>query len=142
MNVVTKAPYGFLLWDLAILVLPSPTAVQTWGKAYVQHASGTGPFKMTKYIDGQVMELEPFDGYWQGKPKLDKLVLLPMPEPAARLAGLQAEISTGQRSPPPNAVPQLKDAGFQVITGPYPHIMTYKYNIDRPPFDDVRVRRP
>ena len=30
-NIVTKRPYSFLLWDLAYLVLPSPTAVQTYG---------------------------------------------------------------------------------------------------------------
>ena len=140
-QIATKSPYSFLLWDLAVVMLPSPTAVQTWGKDYVQHAAGTGPFKMTKYVDGQVMELEPNEGYWQGKPKLDKLVLLPMPEPAARLAALQSgDIDWGE-VPPPNAVAQLKDQGFQVITGPYPHIITYKYNIDRPPFNDVRVRQ-
>jgi peptide/nickel transport system substrate-binding protein len=140
-NIVTKGPYAFLLWDLTVLLLPSPTAVQTWGKDYVQHASGTGPFKMTKYIDGQVMELEPNEAYWQGKPKLDKVVLLPMPEPAARLAALQSgDIDWGE-IPPPNAVAALKDQGFQVITGPYPHIMSYKLNIDRPPFNDARVRQ-
>ncbi len=140
-SITTRAPYSFLLWDLTVLLLPSPTAVQQWGKDYVQHASGTGPFKMTKYVDGQVMELEPNPDYWQGKPKLDKLVLLPMPEPAARLAGIQAGDIDWAEIPPPNAVPQLKDMGFQIITGPYPHIMTYKLNIDRPPFNDVRVRQ-
>jgi peptide/nickel transport system substrate-binding protein len=140
-RIVTKRPYSFLLWDLAYLFLPSPTAVQSYGKEYVQHAAGTGPFRMTKYVDGQVMELEPNDGYWQGKPKLDKLVLYPMPEPAARLAGLQAGDIDWAEVPPPNAVAQLKDQGFQAITGPYPHIITYQLNMDRPPFNDVRVRQ-
>jgi peptide/nickel transport system substrate-binding protein len=92
-------------------------------------------------VDGQVMELEPNEGYWQGKPKLDKLVLYPMPEPAARLAALQSgDIDWGE-VPPPNAVAALKDQGFQVVTGPYPHIITYQLNMDRPPFNDVRVRQ-
>jgi peptide/nickel transport system substrate-binding protein len=96
---------------------------------------------MTKYVDGQVMEMEPNEGYWQGKPKLDKLVLLPMPEPAARLAGLQAGDIDWAEVPPPDAVTQLKDAGFQAITGPYPHVITYQLNMDKPPFNDVRVRQ-
>jgi len=116
--------------------------VKRWGnKDYAQHAAGTGPFRMTKYIDGQVMELEPNEGYWQGNPKLDKLILLPMPEPAARLAGLQAGDIDWAEVPPPDAVKQLKDSGFQVITGPYPHAITYQLNHSRPPFNDVRMRR-
>ncbi|MFN0070073.1 MAG: ABC transporter substrate-binding protein [Chloroflexota bacterium] len=141
-QIVTRRPYSFLPWDLAYIFFPSPTAVKTHGnKDYVQHASGTGPFRMTKYVDGQVMELEPHPTYWQGKPKLDKLILRPMPEPAARLAGLQSGDVDWAEVPPPNAVPQLKDSGFQIITGPYPHIITYQLNHTKPPFDDVRVRQ-
>lgn len=140
-RIVTKRPYSFLAWDLAYLFLPSPAAVTRYGKEYVQYASGTGPFKMTKYVDGQVMELAPNEIYWQGKPKLDKLVLLPMPEPASRLAGLQSGTIDWAEVPPPNAAAQLKDAGFQVITGPYPHVITYQLNMYKPPFNDVRVRQ-
>jgi peptide/nickel transport system substrate-binding protein len=140
-QIVTTRPYAFLLWDMQGMLLPSPTAVRQYGKAYVQHASGTGPFRMTKYVDGQVMELEPSEGYWQGKPKLDKIVLSPMPEPAARLAGLQAGDIDWAEVPPPDSVGQLKDAGFQAMTGPYPHAITYQLNFDKPPFNDVRVRQ-
>ena len=140
-RIVTNRPYAFLLWDLQGMLLPSPTAVKTYGKDYVQHAAGTGPFRMTKYVDGQTMELEPNEGYWQGKPKLDKLVLLPMPEPAARLASLQAGDIDWAEVPPPDAVSQLKDAGFQAMTGPYPHAITYQLNFYKPPFNDVRVRQ-
>jgi peptide/nickel transport system substrate-binding protein len=141
-KIVTNRPYAFLLWDVQGMLLPSPTAVKTYGnKDYVQHASGTGPFRMTKYVDGQVMELGPNEGYWQGKPKLDKLVLLPMPEPASRLAGLQAGDVDWAEVPPPDAVGQLRDAGFQVMTGPYPHAITYQLNFYKPPFNDVRVRQ-
>jgi peptide/nickel transport system substrate-binding protein len=141
-RIVTTRPYAFLLWDLQGFLLPSPTAVRRYGtKDYVKYASGTGPFRMTRYVDGQVMELEPNEGYWQGKPKLDKIVLYPMPEPAARLAALQAGDVDWAEVPPPDAVRQLKDGGFQVITGPYPHAITYQLNQSRAPFNDVRVRQ-
>jgi peptide/nickel transport system substrate-binding protein len=141
-KIVTNRPYAFLLWDLQGFLLPSPTAVRKHGnKAYAQYAAGTGPFRMTRYVDGQVMELEPNEGYWQGKPKLDKIVLLPIPEPAARLASLQAGDVDWAEVPPPDAVRQLKDAGFQIITGPYPHAITYQLNASKPPFNDVRMRQ-
>ena len=79
--------------------------MQAYGnKDYVQHAAGTLPFRNDQVSStGRSMKLEPNEGYWQGRPKLDKLVLLPpMPEPSARLAGLPAPaISIGPRSPPP-----------------------------------------
>lgn len=141
-KIVTNRPYAFLLWDLQGMLLPSPTAVKKYGnKEYVQYASGTGPFRMTRYVDGQVMELEPNEGYWQGKPKLNKIVLYPMPEPASRLAGLQAGDIDWAEVPPPDAIRQLKDAGFQAMTGPYPHAITYQLNFNKPPFNDVRVRQ-
>jgi peptide/nickel transport system substrate-binding protein len=141
-KIVTPRPYAFIHWDLLRFFLPSPTAVKKYGnKDYVQHAAGTGPFRMTKYVDGQIMELEPNENYWQGKPKLDKLVLLPMPEPAARLAGLQAGDVDWAEVPPPDAVAQLKASGYQVMLGPYPHVITYQLNMDKPPFNDVRVRQ-
>jgi peptide/nickel transport system substrate-binding protein len=141
-SITTKRPYAFLLWDLQGLLLPSPTAIRQWGnKEYVNHASGTGPFRMTKYVDGQVMELEPFEGYWQGKPKLDKIVLYPMPEPATRLAALQAGDIDWAEVPPPDSQAQLKAQGFQIVTGPYPHAITYQLNTYKAPFNDVRVRQ-
>ena len=35
---------------------------------------GTGPFKWDKYTPGQSIELVPFDNYWRGKPKLERII--------------------------------------------------------------------
>lgn len=35
---------------------------------------GTGPFKLTKYQEGEQYVLERFDDYWQGAPYLDRIV--------------------------------------------------------------------
>ena len=35
---------------------------------------GTGPFKWDKYTPGVSIELVPFDNYWRGKPKLDRII--------------------------------------------------------------------
>src|SRR5262249_36950736 len=81
--ITTKKPWAFLIYDLASIAIPSPAAIRQWGnKAYPQHASGTEPFKIAKYVEGQVLELEPNKDYWGTQAKLDKLVLYPMPEPA------------------------------------------------------------
>lgn len=36
---------------------------------------GTGPFKITKVLPGESVELERFDDYWQGKPYIEKIIV-------------------------------------------------------------------
>ena len=98
-----RRPYSFLPGrPVAIFTIASPTAVKTYGnKDYIKHATGTGPFIVTKYVDGQVMELVPTRTTGVAKPKLDKLVLLPMPEAATRLASLQSGDVDWAEVPPP-----------------------------------------
>jgi peptide/nickel transport system substrate-binding protein len=140
--ITTKNPWAFLIYDLASIAIPSPAAIRQWGnKAYPQHASGTGPFKMAQYVEGQVLELEPNKDYWGTKAKLDKLVLYPKPEPAARLAALQAGQVDWAEVIPPDAIEQVKSAGYNVLLKTYPHTIYYGFNTYRAPFNDVRVRQ-
>lgn len=39
------------------------------------NAVGLGPFKVKKVVEGEYTELERFDDYWQGKPKLDGIII-------------------------------------------------------------------
>lgn len=141
-QIVTKKPWAFLTYDLGGFSIPSPAAIKQWGnKDYPLHASGTGPFKVEKYVDGQVMELVPNKDYWGTKAKLDKLVLFPMPEPATRLAALQSGQVDWAEVPPPDSVEQLQAQGFNVLLKSYPHAIIYMANMYRAPFNDVRVRQ-
>ena len=48
----------------------------------------------------------------------------------------------GSRPPPPDAIPQIKAAGMQVVTKVYPHIWPYMLNHQPDsPFHDVRLRK-
>ena len=140
-EVTTTQPYAWLTYDMLHVYYPSPTVVRTVGnKDYNQHATGTGPFKMTRYVDGEVMELTANRDYWRGPPKLDKIVLYPQPEPASRLAALQAGEVNWAEVPSPDAIDQLKADGYQVFMGQHPAIMPMM-NQFRPPLNDVRVRK-
>ena len=141
-EIVTKKPWAFLTYDLISMNIPSPAAIKQWGnKEYPKHAIGTGPFKIDKYIDGQVMELVPFGDYWGEKAKLDRLILFPMPEPAARLAALQAGQVDWAEVPPPDSLEQLKGAGYNVLLKQYPHAIYYGFNVTKAPFNDAKVRQ-
>ena len=142
-SITTTQPYAWLLYDLAHIYFPSPTVVQTYGNAnYNQHAAGTGPFVMTKYIDSQVMELTANDHYWGGRPKLDKIVLYPQPVAASRVAMLQSNGVDWAEVPSPDAINQLKSQGYQIFMGEYPHGIMPRFNHFRAPFKgNVKLRQ-
>ncbi|NIK76884.1 peptide/nickel transport system substrate-binding protein [Paenibacillus castaneae] len=55
--------------DVAVKDMPTYSASFKAGEVI-----GTGPFKLTKYQEGEQYILERFDDYWQGAPYLDRIV--------------------------------------------------------------------
>ena len=141
-TITTIGPYSFLPYDLAYIYFPSPEIVMEFGNDdYIKHATGTGPFAMTEYIDGQYMELTAFEEYWGGRAKLDRIELYPMPEAATRLAALQSGDIDWAELPPPDAVELLEAGGYQVLLKEYPHVITYQLNTYSGPLADPLVRQ-
>jgi peptide/nickel transport system substrate-binding protein len=64
-----------------------------------------------------------------------------MPEASTRAAALLAGQVNWIESPSPDTIPRLKAAGMVITEAPYPHNWDYQLRVDRPPFNDVRVRQ-
>src|ERR1700759_5421662 len=143
----TQYPFSFLPYLLTRILIASPTQWEKVGKnwaAFAKEPSGTGPFKITKVVLGQYAEMTRNDDYWDKArvPKLDKMVVYPMPEATTRVAALRSGQVDWIEVPPPDAIPSLKAAGLQISTWPYPHAYPYILStLDDSPFKDVRVRQ-
>ncbi len=134
-SMTTIQKYAWLPYDMLTFYIPSPTAVKKFGDAkYNQNAVGTGPFKITKYVDGETMELTRYDSYWRNPAKLDKIVLFPQPEAASRLSALQSGEVNWAEVPSPDALYQLKNDGYRIFLGKYPHGIMPRFNLFRKPF--------
>ena len=142
----TIRPSSFVPYQVCYVLFSSPTQWETlgrdWGKVAMQPA-GTGPFKLTRLVPRERAELEPFAEYWDKKrlPKADKVILFPMPEATTRLAALRTGQVDWIEVPPPDGLPNLRQAGFQIILRSYPHNWTYSLNLTRPPWDNKLVRQ-
>ena len=95
LEIVTKSPDASLPYQLAWIMMSSPAQWEKLGKsweAFAKTPSGTGPWKLTLFAPRERAEMVPNKEYWDKAriPKLDKLVLLPLPEPNARVAALRA----------------------------------------------------
>jgi peptide/nickel transport system substrate-binding protein len=144
---MTKYPFSFFPYLLTRVLIVSPTQWEKVGKswpAFAKAPSGTGPFKITRVVPGQYCEMSRNEEYWDKArvPKLEKFIVYPMPEATTRLAALRSGQVDWIEVPPPDAIPSLKAAGFNVSLWPYPHTYPYLLNTTaKSPFHDVRVRQ-
>jgi peptide/nickel transport system substrate-binding protein len=143
----TKEPFSFFHDLLTSMLIASPRQWEKMGKNWAGFAtapSGTGPFKITRVVANQYAEMSRNENYWNKAriPKLEKMVVYPMPEATTRLAALRSGQVDWIEVPPPDAIPSLKSAGFQISLWPYPHTYPYVLNCAAPSiFSDVRVRQ-
>jgi peptide/nickel transport system substrate-binding protein len=146
-EITTKVPDATLPYQIAWFMISSPAQWEKVGKswdAFARTPSGTGPWKLEKFVPRERAELVPYKEYWDKArvPKLDRMVLLPLPEANARVAALRSGQVDWIEAPPPDAVPSLKAAGMQIITNSYPHNWTWHLSrIEGSPWNDVRVRK-
>ncbi|WP_225769529.1 ABC transporter substrate-binding protein [Inquilinus sp. Marseille-Q2685] len=146
-EIVTKAPDATLPYQLAWIMMSSPAQWEKVGRsweAFAKTPSGTGPWKLTAFMPRERAELVPNPDYWDEArvPKLDKLVLLPLPEANARVAALRSGQVDWIEAPAPDAVGSLKAAGFQIVTNAYPHNWTWHLSrVEGSPWNDIRIRK-
>src|ERR1700682_2308828 len=129
-ELTTKEPDSFLPINLTNLFMASPAKWQklydaaegadpkaksqaAW-PAFGRDASGTGPWKMSNFTPRERLELARNEKYWDKSrvPKIDKMLLLPMPEANARTAALLSGQVDWLAAPAPDAVAEIKQRGF------------------------------
>ena len=147
LEVTTKTPDATLPYQLAWIMISSPANWEKQGKNWDSVAkapSGTGPWKIVNFVPRERVELVPYADYWdKGRvPKLDRMVLVPLPEANARVAALRSGQVDWIEAPAPDAVASLKQAGFAIVTNAYPHNWTWHLSrAEGSPWNDVRVRK-
>ena len=127
---------------LASVTDPADRAKQAWA-AFAADASGSGPFKMAKFTPRERVEYVKNAGYWDPKrtPKIDRVVLMPLPEANARTAALLSGQVDWIEAPAPDALPQIKAKGFTVYTNAQPHVWPWQFSFaEGSPWLDKRVR--
>ncbi|MDR3529683.1 MAG: ABC transporter substrate-binding protein [Rhodopila sp.] len=143
----TKYPFSFLPYLLTRVLMVSPAQYDAVGKSWAEFGkkpSGTGPFKITRVVPGQYVEMVRNENYWDKEriPKLEKMVVSPMSEATTRIAALRSGQMDWIEVPAPDSIPSLKQAGYTVTLWPYPHTWPYCLNCEEgSAFHDVRVRQ-
>ena len=142
----TKTPDAFWPFQICYVLMSSPKAFEaakSW-EEFAKKPSGTGPWKLTTLKSRELAELAPNKDHWDKTrvPKLDKLTLVPMPDPSARTAALLSGQVDWIEAPSPDAMKRIKDSGFEIVSNVYPHIWSWHLSrIEGSPWNDIRVRK-
>jgi peptide/nickel transport system substrate-binding protein len=104
---------------------------------------GSGPFAFDTYTPGEGVTLVKNENYWQeGLPLLDGVEFRVIPDPTVLLTNLKTgEVQWIDSVPPAELADLQGDSDFTVGTAPAGDYHYFALNENRPPFDDVRVRR-
>jgi peptide/nickel transport system substrate-binding protein len=136
-------PYEALCWFL----ISSPAQYEKLGRDWNKFAfepSGTGPFKLTRLVPRERAELVRNPDYWDSSrlPKVDRIILLPIPDVLARTNALLSGHVDLIEGPTPDGLAQLIRAGHRVVQNVTPHVWNYHFSLlSDSPWTDIRLRK-
>jgi peptide/nickel transport system substrate-binding protein len=103
---------------------------------------GTGAFKVARWVRGDHIELVANPDYFRGAPKLKQIIIREIPDENTEVNALRTHDIDWFFEPSPNlylVLKQLPDITIHFVD--QPQTLLLYMNNERPPFNDVRVRR-
>jgi len=102
---------------------------------------GCGPFVFREWKSDQYIVLDRFDDYWEGPPNYRKYVFRVIPDVLTQEMEFYAGTIDAYGVQPHQVERLAQNPRFQSFSGTSFGYTYIGYNMRRPPFDDVRVRR-
>ena len=107
-----------------------------------QEPIGTGAFALIQYQKDAIIRFKAFPEYYGGKAKIDDLIFAITPDSSVRWAKLQKGECHVMPYPNPAELDSMrKEANTKLLEQPGRDIGYLAYNVQKKPFDDVRVRK-
>lgn len=106
---------------------------------------GSGPFKLADWVIDSYHELEAFDGYWRGRPEVDRVRINVVTDAeTARMMFEAGEIDIFDCDTARSQIPYFEQSPKwkdRFVRSQRIGVYFYTMNLDMKPFDDVNVRR-
>lgn len=122
--------------------ITSPTAWKQNDCDARAHPAGTGPFKFVEAVKDDHTTVEANPAYWNGRPKLDRIIFKVVPESTTRLLQLQRnEVQILTDVPASDYAAIRGNAALRLLNAPGLDSVGIVMSYDMGPFTDVRVRQ-
>lgn len=109
---------------------------------YITKPVGTGPFVFDEWVRDSYFSVIRNPAYWRDTPNLDKVVFRVIGDESARVSALRAGEIDIATLIPVHEIPALeKDPNIEVVSVMGTRSYFLELNVNKPPFDDLRVRQ-
>src|SRR5262245_11078183 len=136
------SPKALKEFDADAGTVSEDTGFKPTGTFGTQHPVGTGQCKLESWTRGDKLVLVCNDDYWGDKAKLDKVIIRPIADNAARLQALQNDEIQGYDLVEPQDVPTIEgDDSLKIIERPAFNVAYVTINQAQPPMDKLEVRQ-
>ncbi|MFP3121920.1 ABC transporter substrate-binding protein [Ectobacillus funiculus] len=124
------------------LVHPNTAIIDVREANVEQKPIGTGPFQVASFEANSRLELERYEGYWDGKAKLERAALTFNEDANARTAALQSGDADIVYRPAIESIEGLK-SDTSIVTDVVPSLRTHllMYNTGKEALKDLNVRK-
>jgi peptide/nickel transport system substrate-binding protein len=135
--------YSPFLIDMNQKIVPKKATEEQEGKKFTDQLIGTGPFKFVEWKHDEEVVFEANPDYFEGAPKIDKVVFKIIPDDTVRFLELkQGGVNFAQNVVPPDMVPIAeKTEGLKVIAQESVVIYYLGFNLEDPILKNVKVRQ-
>ena len=124
----------FIPWQM---IVPS-----TVGDGYITEPVGTGPYMFEEWVRDSHFSVSANPNHWRGKPSIDKVVFRVIGDESARVSALRAGEIDIATMIPVHEIPALEaDPNIEVLSVLGTRSYFLEMNVNKPPFNDVRVRQ-
>ena len=120
----------------------SPTAVKKHGANFFKNPVGTGPFRFVEWRKDERLVLASNQDYWGRPAEIERLIFKPIQEASIRFLELRQGAIHGLDNLSPEYLDEIRaNPDLELLTQPGMNVGYLAMNMDKPPFDDLRVRR-
>lgn len=139
LEITTKEPFPEFVSEL---VNPNVSIIDVTETDFINNPVGTGPFVLQSFAPGSKLELERFEGYWDGASKLDSVTFSFNEDANARTLALQSGQVDIVYRPETESLESLEaQGGIKVESTATFRVHQMTMNMERESLQDINVRR-
>lgn len=139
-----RDPSPIILYHLALFGagVVSPDAVQKHGEHFAKNPVGTGPYRLSNWERDVKIVLERFDGYWGVKPRIARVIVVPVQSPQTAIQKLNlGEVHVVDHMTPADIAPLQQSEGTAVDFERSMNVCYLGFNMKKAPYNDLRFRK-
>jgi len=142
-RIVTKGPDPVLPARMSLIfMVPDKYTREAGNEKFAASPVGTGPYKVGKWVRGDYVDLDAYDGYWGPKPSVKSARFRAIPDTAARVSALRAGDVHLITNLPPDFLDTIRKApNLAVETVPSSRVLFIALVNKQGPMKDERVRQ-